>query len=53
VAARGALHAIALLLVAATVLRIRHNPFYAYLESAVIEWLDKAEAPSSGRSKAE
>jgi alpha-beta hydrolase superfamily lysophospholipase len=34
-------------------LRIRHNPFYAYLESAVIEWLDKAEAPSSGRSKAE
>ena len=23
-------------------LRIRHNPFYAYLESAVIEWTDKA-----------
>jgi hypothetical protein len=22
-------------------LRIRHNPFYAYLESAVIEWMDK------------
>jgi alpha-beta hydrolase superfamily lysophospholipase len=24
-------------------LRIRHNPFYAYLESAAIEWMDKAE----------
>ena len=23
-------------------LRIRHNPFYAYLESAVVEWMDKA-----------
>ena len=24
-------------------LRLRHNPFYAYLESAAIEWMDKAE----------
>ena len=23
-------------------LRIRHNPFYAYLETAVVEWTDKA-----------
>jgi alpha-beta hydrolase superfamily lysophospholipase len=32
-------------------LRIRHNPFYAYLESAVVEWMDKAahEHRSGGR----
>lgn len=29
-------------------LRIRHNPFYDYLETAVIEWLDAAVLPGPG-----
>ena len=26
-------------------LRLRHNPFYAFVESQTIAWLDEAEAP--------
>jgi hypothetical protein len=33
-------------------LRLRHNPFYAFLESRTIEWLDQAAARSRGADHA-
>lgn len=30
-------------------LRLRHNPFYSYLETRTLNWVDKAGNPNPGR----